>query len=791
MASQSNVALNTRSMNGIITLSDGAGTTISNGAVTTSVLNVPFIPRTNQPETAISGLWNYTTLPTSSLIATNSNQFITKGYYDPIDITNVKLSGSQTLTTGIKTFQNLPQSTAVPSVAADITNKSYVDSLDGNNVKLTGNQTISGIKTFNSLPQSTAVPSMAENLTTKSYVDGLDQSNVKLTGNQLINGNIGFNEGIGINTNKYIQMDSNNATNFISNGSIITYTANASHNFTTSTSSTKISDGVYCEKLAVGLATKAKTFLNYANIANIITGSITLLSASNTSLDSLYLVSMPVSAPVIITLPTVDNQNLGTALSFYKNTSPSASLYLQAVSGNQIYFDDGASFQAFQFSNSVGFIKVVAIKNGSTFGWIIVNGKDLTYPTFQSVSVVTNVHIQTGKLFLGLTTNICEIYNTYASNVSSLIINSNPPSVMLDQGVLDLRTNNVTSALLTFQGVIIPTNLSLGFGTGTASNFLTFGYMRMSSDGFKLELRKGTFGGASAGIDFYINTTAIMSLLPQSVSIKVPYLLFPTATGASNIVASSSALLLQSNHSVANSNITFQCNNTNIASISTAGLSMVGNKPIFLSANSAFATNATDIYIQSYNGVNSGIRLQCDAVDTIYLSNNGLQVKSGYYCKAVVTPTNFGNRFNFNWNGANMETWVDSVFVGYISLFSDYRIKENLSYAEKPVLERLCSLKLFEYETKEIGIFKPSGKHYGFYAHELQEAFPELDNIITGEKDKVNDNGEIVPQTVNMEITNLYLRAIQELNSLVKNLTERCDKQAEQIDILNKKLGLN
>jgi hypothetical protein len=61
----------------------------------------------------------------------------------------------------------------------------------------------------------------------------------------------------------------------------------------------------------------------------------------------------------------------------------------------------------------------------------------------------------------------------------------------------------------------------------------------------------------------------------------------------------------------------------------------------------------------------------------------------------------------------------------------------------------------------------------GFYAHELKDAFPELDTIVNGEKDAVNENGDIQPQKINPELTHLLMKAIQELNAKIIELSNR------------------
>jgi hypothetical protein len=84
---------------------------------------------------------------------------------------------------------------------------------------------------------------------------------------------------------------------------------------------------------------------------------------------------------------------------------------------------------------------------------------------------------------------------------------------------------------------------------------------------------------------------------------------------------------------------------------------------------------------------------------------------------------------------------------------------------------------MIEYEQKDISIFKKVGNHMGFIAHQVKDLFPELPNIVAGEKDALNSEGDIQPQTINSEFTNLYLKAIQELNAKI-------EAQQAQIDAL-------
>ena len=67
---------------------------------------------------------------------------------------------------------------------------------------------------------------------------------------------------------------------------------------------------------------------------------------------------------------------------------------------------------------------------------------------------------------------------------------------------------------------------------------------------------------------------------------------------------------------------------------------------------------------------------------------------------------------------------IDSTNVGTNTFVCDHRLKEN-KLKDKLVLDRLCGIDMFDYTHKEIGIFKPTGKHIGVNAHELQSAYCE------------------------------------------------------------------
>jgi len=156
----------------------------------------------------------------------------------------------------------------------------------------------------------------------------------------------------------------------------------------------------------------------------------------------------------------------------------------------------------------------------------------------------------------------------------------------------------------------------------------------------------------------------------------------------------------------------------------------------------------------------------------------------GWQCKLGATGAYVSNNLNTSWNNpvAGLSCWIDTTRLGTFTI-SDYRVKECIVPA-RPVLERLCKVKMYEYEHKDISIFKKSGRHHGFIAHEVQELFPELDNIVAGEKDALTDDGLIQPQSIQPEWTNLYLSAIQELNAKIEAQQKVIENQQKQIDQL-------
>ena len=99
------------------------------------------------------------------------------------------------------------------------------------------------------------------------------------------------------------------------------------------------------------------------------------------------------------------------------------------------------------------------------------------------------------------------------------------------------------------------------------------------------------------------------------------------------------------------------------------------------------------------------------------------------------------------------------------STSSDYRLKENIA-PMTGALDTVAKLKPVTYKWKADG-----SDGQGFIAHELQEIVPDC---VTGEKDAVDEEGNIKPQGVDTSFLVATLTAaIQEQQALITSLTAR------------------
>jgi hypothetical protein len=110
---------------------------------------------------------------------------------------------------------------------------------------------------------------------------------------------------------------------------------------------------------------------------------------------------------------------------------------------------------------------------------------------------------------------------------------------------------------------------------------------------------------------------------------------------------------------------------------------------------------------------------------------------------------------------------------------SDYRLKKDL----KPFkgLDLINRLKTYDYAWK-----LDDSRMYGFMAHELQEVLPY---IVTGQKDAVDSNGKIIPQTVDYsKLTPILVKAIQEQEQKINQLKKEKESLEKTLLMIQRRL---
>ena len=150
---------------------------------------------------------------------------------------------------------------------------------------------------------------------------------------------------------------------------------------------------------------------------------------------------------------------------------------------------------------------------------------------------------------------------------------------------------------------------------------------------------------------------------------------------------------------------------------------------------------------------------------TTALSGNTFKALSGSAAAtfSTATSTNFSLVY-FN-NGTYCGSITTNGSATAFNTSSDYRLKENVQ-PMMGALTKIAALKPVTYKWKINGA---DGE--GFIAHELAEIFPDA---VAGEKDAVDENGDIKPQGVDTSFLVATLTAaIQEQQALITQLTDR------------------
>lgn len=166
-------------------------------------------------------------------------------------------------------------------------------------------------------------------------------------------------------------------------------------------------------------------------------------------------------------------------------------------------------------------------------------------------------------------------------------------------------------------------------------------------------------------------------------------------------------------------------------------------------------SDAQSVYVQSNVSDNNGM---------VILNANTNQGWANNYHEFIFFQnqgTNIGSIVGSN--GGNMVSYNTS---------SDYRLKTDLKNFNG--LDLINKVKTYDYSWK-----RDSSRMYGVMAHELQEVIPYA---VSGQKDAVDADGKIIPQSVDYsKLTPILVKALQEQGLLIKQLQKKVQTLEHQI----------
>jgi Chaperone of endosialidase len=188
----------------------------------------------------------------------------------------------------------------------------------------------------------------------------------------------------------------------------------------------------------------------------------------------------------------------------------------------------------------------------------------------------------------------------------------------------------------------------------------------------------------------------------------------------------------------ANPSLTVSAGYTQLFAPDGSGISAViecgnaGNPNIFL-RNTNIALQNRDATATYATFASTGVTVGNISCSTV--TSSDVLHAIGTECRQGQTGPGTGNIYNLNYASPNVQMWIGTNNLGNITITSDYRIKDNV--ADLPSMwSRAKALRPISYSiksVKELLIEADPAEHWGFIAHELQEAL--LDTAATGYKD--------------------------------------------------------
>ena len=158
----------------------------------------------------------------------------------------------------------------------------------------------------------------------------------------------------------------------------------------------------------------------------------------------------------------------------------------------------------------------------------------------------------------------------------------------------------------------------------------------------------------------------------------------------------------------------------------------------------------------------------CTSFPSSTVEGFGITGTSSGNASSAGSSTSAYNHFLF-YNGNGLRGYIDTTgtTTTYANI-SDYREKEN-EVTISDALTRLNQLKPYRFNF----IAEPDTTLDGFFAHEVAEVVPEA---VTGEKDAVDDEGNIKPQGIDQsKLVPLLVKALQEADNKIDSLIARIE----------------
>lgn len=196
-------------------------------------------------------------------------------------------------------------------------------------------------------------------------------------------------------------------------------------------------------------------------------------------------------------------------------------------------------------------------------------------------------------------------------------------------------------------------------------------------------------------------------------------------------------------------------------------------------AGQTTAATANSVAVRGSNGSINASSISCGGLTYAssgagYFGNTTTNgdgvVRAGAYdnnATAITTNQVTGNyHMAFYYNGSNIGSVYGTASNVSFNTSSDYRLKENVVTLNNA----LSTIEMLQPKAYNF-ITSPDVVQHGFIAHELEEVVPYA---VTGEKDAVDEKGNIKPQQVDYsKLVAVLVGAIQELSARVKELENK------------------